>query len=322
MIDTAKIAGAEQQAELARLKRELSLAENRLQEIKQQNTALRNDNDDLSQKLLVRAKRNGDSSVLMDRLTDMRAQLRDSERLRDKQQEEAAGLKIDLDQAQAELARIGSITSDDSEEVKALQQQLEELRRQSRQQLADLQRELDAALSDSANAPDSSLHVLEVEALRQENSGLNQTLSDRLKELQNSQETGQLLEDELEDANTEIDELRRQLEKRSEKISELEQNLKQPATRVAELLEDDDTRSNSFIPGSIPVLKADGQGFGGYPLKLIGLSLFAGFLLGLAMMSLISPDDTAVPEPRQAPVKAPAGKVQVPSSGQILRPAE
>jgi chromosome segregation ATPase len=267
-LDTTRLAGAEKQAEIARLKKELSVAEHRLQDLTRQNQSLRDDNDDLSQKLLMRAKRNGESTVLIDRLTDMRSQLRDSERQRETLLSQSADMKADLDQLHEELAGYRSNTQDDSEQVKALQQELEDLRKQSRQELGDIQEELDAAVRGNDRVSEASEQVLEFEALRQENNSLQQSMKDRLKELQTSQETGQLLEDELEDANREIDDLRRQLERQAAKVKELEDAARQPVSQVADLLED----NNDFIPGSVPVLKSDGAVGSGFDVKTAAIS--------------------------------------------------
>lgn len=315
-LDTTKLAGAEKQAEIARLKKELSVAEHRVQDLSRQNQSLRDDNDDLSQKLLVRAKRNGESTVLIDRLTDMRAQLRDSERLRETLQAESADMKADLDQLHEELAGYRSHTQDDSEQVKALQQELEDLRRQSRQELADIQEELDSAVQGNDLVSETSEHVLEVEALRQENNSLQQSMKDRLKELQTSQETGQLLEDELEDANREIDELRRQLERQAAKVKELEEAAKQPVSQVADLLED----NNDFIPGSVPVLKTGGGIVSGFDVKTAAVSAVAGFLLASLLLLLGGGnDEQAVVETPPAVEQPAAVKNTGSAAGQIIR---
>jgi chromosome segregation ATPase len=315
-LDTTRLAGAEKQAEIARLKKELSVAEHRLQDLTRQNQSLRDDNDDLSQKLLMRAKRNGESTVLIDRLTDMRSQLRDSERQRETLLSQSADMKADLDQLHEELAGYRSNTRDDSEQVKALQQELEDLRKQSRQELGDIQEELDAAVRGNDRVSEASEQVLEFEALRQENNSLQQSMKDRLKELQTSQETGQLLEDELEDANREIDDLRRQLERQAAKVKELEDAARQPVSQVADLLED----NNDFIPGSVPVLKSDGAVGSGFDVKTAGISAIAGFLLASLLFMMTGGGDDQAAVESQSVVEQPATVKNTGSAaGQIIR---
>jgi len=277
VIDKAKLAGAEMQAEIARLKRDLSVAQQRVLDVQQNNTKLHQDNEDLSQKLHSRAKREGESTVLLDRLADMRAQLRDSERQRDSQQAELTELKTDLQILQDKQAELNGTAVEDSEQVQALQLELDELRQKSRKELTDLQHELDEALSKAESGGQNDQHVLEIEALRQKNEGLEQSLSDRLKELQTSQETGQLLEDELEDANREIDELRRQQEKLSEKISQLEQQAGRPVSFAGTAETDQSAQAGGLNS----------------PMVQIAIAGVAGFVLGLIIMAMLGSGDSS-----------------------------
>ena len=281
MIDTAKIADAEQQAEIAKLQRELSIAQNQLNSFTQKCERLEKDNDDLSQKLLVKAKRDGESTVLMDRLNNMRTQLRDMERARDQATADTAELRAVMQQYVDQIQTIDAAI--DPEEHEALRQELEMVREQARRDLKELQEQLDQQAS-QAQSVDSD-NVIETEALRQEHEVLSRSLSDRTDELQNSQQTCQLLEDELEDAHAEIDELRRQLEKQAEEIKQQaeEQQAGESVEEIlAENISDDDE-----LAQSVPVLdiKAPQTGlFSGRSFML----MLAGVAIAVAALEAIS----------------------------------
>ena len=235
-MDTSKIAGAGREAELSRLKRELTLLEQRYQDLDDLNAELRNDNDELTRTLQSRARREGESRILIDRLNNLRQQLRDVERMRDSFKKETQELQLDLKQLREQQHLEQNRQTQEAEQLHNLQQQLEEQRSHSRQQLNALQQELDEALKNGSHDQQANNdQILELEALRQENSQYRKNLSDRIRELQTSQETGQLLEDELEDANREIDELRRQLEKQQEKLLHAQHNLSAAAANGATL---------------------------------------------------------------------------------------
>ncbi len=258
MINTAKLADAEQQAEIATLQRDLAIAKNQLESLTSKCERLQDDNDELSQKLLTRAKRDGESTVLMERLNSMRAQLREMERSRDQAAADAAELRAVMQQYVDQIQTIDA--APDPEEYEALRQELEMVREQARRDLQDLQDQLEEQAS-QVQTVDSD-NVIETEVLRQEHEVLSQSLSDRSNELQNSQHTCQLLEDELEDAHAAIDEMRRQIEQQAE---ELKQQAAAEETRtesveeiLAENIDDEDDYEQS-----VPVLdiKASNAGF-------------------------------------------------------------
>jgi len=282
VIDIAKIADAEQQAEIATLQRDLAIAQNQLRNLRDKSERLEADNEDLSQRLLKRAKRDGESSVLIDRVSNLRVDLREMERARDEAANQAAGLQAMVQSYEERLA--GEEDAIDPETFESLKQELETLREKSRKELQDLQDQLDQQSEQVSSSVDSQ-SVLEVEVLRQEHDVLKSSLADRQSELQSSQQTCQLLEDELEDAHTEIDELRRQLEKNAAEIERAEKELeKQNAETVAEMLAEN--MKQEELHQSVPVLDIDSASvFGG---KQKAMLLVIGLVLGVLLMEAAS----------------------------------
>lgn len=281
MIDPSKIADAERHAQIATLKRELALVQKDLQDQLARADRLQRDNDDLSQKMLTRAKRDGESSVLIDRVNDLRIQLRDVERSRDNALTKVTELEL-LNQQyinQVEMLESGQLESD---ELKAVKKELEELKDKSRRELKQLQDELDEQISHNQSPSVDSDSILEVEVLRQESEVLNQTLTDRQKELQESQQTCQLLEDELEDAHAEIDELRRQLEKQEKTINDLEAAEKQAAASVNDLLTDEIDESTS----SVPVVNI--KSTSGFSVSKWGIPIIVGAVIMIVVLEIFS----------------------------------
>ena len=133
MIDIAKIADAEQQAEIATLQRDLAIAQSQLKNLRDKMERLEADNEDLSQRLVKRAKREGESSVLMDRLSNLRVDLREMERARDEAANEVAGLQAMVQAYEERLA--GEDDGIDPEEFDSLKEELETLREKSRRDL-------------------------------------------------------------------------------------------------------------------------------------------------------------------------------------------
>jgi chromosome segregation ATPase len=332
VIDITKIADAEQQAEIATLQRDLGIAQSQLRNLREKIERLEADNEDLSQRLLRKARREGESSVLMDRLSNLRVNLREMERARDEHANQVAGLQVMVQSYEAQLG--GNEDAIDPDEFEALKTELETLREKSRKELQDLQDQLDRQSEKTSRVAVDSESVLEVEVLRQEHDVLTHSLSDRQSELQASQQTCQLLEDELEDAHAEIDELRRQLEKYAEDIEKAERELeKKNAETVAEILAENIEKEDSFHQ-SVPVLDIDSASASGLKKKLSTLVL--GLVLGIILMEVLSlalgkgevfqylsqdsiqqhrtPDDNAV----RKPVK-PVDKDQQMQSGQIIR---
>jgi len=284
------MAGAGQQAELTRLKRELTLTEKNLDDLKDINNQLRNDNEDLTQKLQNRARREGESTILMERLNDVRQQLREAERSRDALKKDNNELQLDLKTAKDQLTQEASTA--DQAELNKLKSEIESIKKKSRLELSALQAELDEALKKHNAEPQNNHHLLELEVLRQENTQLKQSLSDRGRDLQTSQETGQLLEDELEDANRAIDEMRRQLERQEESLAR--QQFAQGSEKVS--------ASESHLDWKSPAI-----------IKVAGVAAIVGFLLALVILSVFSADESGLTTATQNPA------VSKPSSGQIIR---
>ncbi|MBT8440080.1 MAG: hypothetical protein HKP55_11455 [Gammaproteobacteria bacterium] len=283
MIDIAKIADAEQQAEMATLQRDLAIAHNQLGILREKSERLEADNEDLSQRLLKRAKRDGESSMLMDRLSNLRVDLREMERARDEAANEVAGLQAML---QSYEERLGSEDDAiDPEAFESLKEELETLREKSRKDLQGLQDQLDQQ-SEQVSSNVDSQSVLEIEVLRQEHDVLKSSLADRQSELQSSQQTCQLLEDELEDAHTEIDELRRQLEQHAAEIERAEKELENKnAETVAQMLAENMGQEEE-LNQSVPVLDIDSAAvFGG---KQKAILLVVGLVLGIVLMEVAS----------------------------------
>lgn len=283
MIDIAKIADAEQQAEIATLQRDLAIAQNQLRNLREKGERLEADNEDLSERLLKRAKRDGESSVLMERVSNLRIDLRKMERARDEAASEVAGLRVMMQSCEDRLN--SQEDAIDPEAFESLKQELEILREKSRKELQELQDQLDEQSEQVSSSVDSET-VLEVEVLRQERDVLKSSLADRQSELQSSQQTCQLLEDELEDAHAEIDELRRQLEQHAEEIERTEKELeKKNAETVAEILAEN-MEQEEELHQSVPVLDIGSASvFGG---KQKAILLMAGLVLGIVLMEVIS----------------------------------
>jgi chromosome segregation ATPase len=283
VIDIAKIADAEQQAEMATLQRDLAIAQNQLRNLRDKSERLEADNEDLSQRLLKRAKRDGESSMLMDRLSNLRVDLREMERARDEAANEVAGLQAMVHSYEE---RLGSEEDAiDTEAFESLKEELETLREKSRRDLQDLQDQLDQQ-SEQVSSNVDSQSVLEIEVLRQEHDVLKNSLADRQSELQSSQQTCQLLEDELEDAHTEIDELRRQLEQHAAEIERAEKELENKnAETVAEMLAEN-MKQEEELNQSVPVLGIDSATVFGVKQKAILLVM--GLVLGIVLMEVTS----------------------------------
>lgn len=346
MIDIAKIADAEQQAEIATLQRDLAIAQNQLRNLRDKGERLEADNEDLSQRLLKRSKRDGESSVLMDRVSNLRIGLREMERARDEATNEVAGLRAMVQSYEERLESQEDVI--DPEAFESLKEELDALREKSRKELQELQDQLDQQSEQASSSVDSE-SVLEVEVLRQEHDVLKSSLADRQSELQSSQQTCQLLEDELEDAHTEIDELRRQLEQHAAEIERAEKELEKKNTEtVAEMLAEN-MQQEDELHQSVPVLDIDSASvFGG---KQKAMLLLTGLVLGILLMEAASfamgkgellsylsgdtsqPQETVTPEmpppeiepPEIEPpvtdpeVSKPVEKTQDKQSGQIIR---
>ena len=283
MIDIAKIADAEQQAEIATLQRDLAIAQNQLRNLREKSEHLEADNEDLSQRLLKRAKRDGESSVLMERVSNLRVELREMERARDEAANEVAGLQSMVQSYEERLGSEEDVI--DPEDFESLKEELETLREKSRKELQGLQDQLDQQSGQVSSSVDSQ-SVLEIEVLRQEHDVLKSSLADRQSELQSSQQTCQLLEDELEDANTEIDELRRQLEQHAAEIERAEKELeKKNAETVAEMLAEN-MEQEEEAHQSVPVLDIGSASvFGG---KQKAILLVVGLVFGIVLMEVAS----------------------------------
>ena len=283
MIDIAKIADAEQQAEIATLQRDLAIAQNQLRNLREKGERLEADNEDLSQRLLKRAKRDGESSVLMDRVSNLRIDLREMERARDEAANEVAGLRVMVQSYEERLQSKEDVI--DPEAFESLKEELNALREKSRKELQELQDQLEQQSEQASSSVDSE-SVLEVEVLRQERDVLKNSLADRQSELQSSQQTCQLLEDELEDAHTEIDEMRRQLEQHAAEIERAERELeKKNAETVEEMLVENMAQEDE-LHQSVPVLDIDSASVFGAKQKAI--LLLVGLVLGIVLMEAAS----------------------------------
>lgn len=282
MIDTAKIADAEMQAEVATLQRELAIAKNRLESLDRQCQAIEQDNDALNQQLLKRARRDGESNLLMDRLNSLRAQLRDAERSRDQAQTDAAELRAVMQQYVEQIQTLDNAI--DPEEHEALRRELEMVRDQARRDVQELQDKLD----EQASAPKSvdSDNVIEIEVLRQEHDAISHSLADRETELQQSQQTCQLLEDELEDAHTEIDEMRRQLEVQAEELETLKAEPEPVPESVEEILAENIAQEDE-VEQSVPVLDIKQSQSGIFSPKSMP-ALITGIVVGVLLLEAVS----------------------------------
>jgi hypothetical protein len=170
--------------------------------------------------------------------------------------------------------------------------------------------------------------------LRQEQDVLTRSLADRQSELQSSQQTCQLLEDELEDAHAEIDELRRQLEQHAAEIEKAEKELeKSNSETVAEMLVENIEQEDS-LQQTVPVLDIESASSAGMIKKIMPLLL--GLLLGILVMEVFSLimgkgevfsylSQTAVQQQTVSPGKTvrqevePVTQRQQMQSGQIIR---
>jgi len=245
-MDNEKIDVAQQQADLARLKRDLALTQNQLQDQVNKSNRLQRDNDDLSQKLLVRDKRSGESSVLIDRLSDLRHQLRDVERSRDNALQVVLEHKLTIEDYIETIRKMEE--SKEVTEFDKLNEELSEVKRQAAEDIETLENQLKEAKFESQSTNADSESILEIEVLRQESDVLSQTLKDRQQELQGSQETCQLLEDELEDVHAQIDDFRRQLEKKEAEIKAANQRVEESVNPVVEMLSIDQTGLGAGMP--------------------------------------------------------------------------
>ena len=262
MIDNAKIADAEKQAVMATLQRDLAIAQNQVRQLSDKCEALQKDNDELSENLKKKARREGESSLLMERLSNLRSEARVLERSRDEASNELAGLRAELDEyKKIALSNGPEITA---EQYEALQTELAEYKENARRQLQELQEQLESQSKASrerlAGQGGNSDSVLELEMLRQEHDMLSRSLGDRQTELQSSQQTCQLLEDELEDAHTSIDEMRRQIEKQSDELKKFKQEAEtQQHDSVSELLAESIQQEQAFEK-SVPVVNMSSAG--------------------------------------------------------------
>lgn len=336
MIDKAKIADAEQQAAMATMQRDLAIAQNQVRQLTDKCNSLEKDNDDLSESLRKKAKREGESSLLMERLTNLRSEARELERSRDEASNQLAGLQAELDQykkiAQANEPEVTP------EQYEALEQELAEYKEHSRRQLQELQEQLDSLSKKSDNPTrqsGDSDSVLEFEVLRQEHDMLSHSLEDRQSELQASQQTCQLLEDELEDAHTSIDEMRRQLEKQEEELKKFKNEAaKQEHESVSEMLAESIQQEQEFEK-SVPVLGINSAGKMQKKQKVISMlsgaailfvvleavSIVAGpgELLGNLFRSETSPTASSSSTDDKTSSQASQTSTKPGSSGQIIR---
>ncbi|MGD2117929.1 MAG: hypothetical protein PVG66_06205 [Chromatiales bacterium] len=222
MIDISRITDVEIQAELVKLRNDLSACRRKADELQASHDRLLQDNQDLSRTLMQRAKANGESTILIERLNTMRTQLRDSERARDHAEADANELRGVMQQYVEQIKSAENLA--DNAEVHSLQKELSMVREQAARDVEHMRAELEKLQQEAAeNAKHNDDGAVELEVLRQETESLTVSLADRQSELQNSQQTCQLLEDELEDAHADIDEMRRKLEKQAEQIDALEQ---------------------------------------------------------------------------------------------------
>ncbi len=260
MIDKAKIADAEQQAAMATLQRDLAISQNQVRQLSNKCEALQKDNDELTENLRKKAKREGESSLLMERLSNLRSEARELERSRDAASNQVAGLEAELEQ----YKKIVEANEPEvrPEQYEALQNELADYKEHSRHQLQELQEQLDSQAKrheSHRSAGGDSESVLELEMLRQEHDNLSRSLEDRQSELQSSQQTCQLLEDELEDAHTSIDEMRRQLEKQEEELKKFKEEAEKQHESVSEMLAESIQQEEEFEK-SVPVLDINSAG--------------------------------------------------------------
>jgi len=287
-MDTSKISAAQQQAEIARLQRSLAAAEKQLQELAVKYESVQQDNDDLSEKLLTRAKNKGDSSVLIDRLNTLRSQLRDAERSRDQALTDASELRNVMQKYVDQIQTIDGDSND--EELEAVRRELEIVRQQAQKDVIELKEKIEEQASSSQFAAQDSENILELEVLRQESEIVSQSLVDRQQELHVSQQTCQLLEDELEDAHAKIDELRRQLEKKLEP-RRVEEEAKEKAIKPVEDLLIESYELDEDMAQSVPVvnIKASMKPVSSFRQRIIsvaiGITVTVIFLEVLSMAS-------------------------------------
>lgn len=342
MIDKSKIADAEQQAEIATLHRDLAMAQSQLRTLREKMETLQEDNETLEQRLMKKARREGESSILMDRLSNLRSDLRDMERERDQAITEMTGLQAKIEYLE------GRNQGDwvEAEEHEALKTELAEARDKARKDLQALQDQLEEAEKHAAASPVRAVdkdNVLETEVLRQEHENLTLSLEDRESELNSLQRTCQLLEDELEDAHTEIDELRRRSEKQTADLQEARKELdRQNDDAVANMLAEN--MEKETLEETVPVLDIASAGSVSLGKKISFILL--GVLLSVAVLEAISIStgkgelfsrlfNSAMPStkspvqsPVQSPVKSPDKSPSKPkpskvdntiSSGEISR---
>ena len=223
----------------------------------------------------------------------------------------------------------------DPEEYEALRQELEMVREQARRDLQDLQNQLEDQAS-QVQAVDSD-NVIETEALRQEHEVLTRSLSDRSNELQNSQHTCQLLEDELEDAHAAIDEMRRQLEQQADELKQLAAAEEAKSESVEEILAENIDDEDDYEQ-SVPVLDIRASNAGFFS-RVSLLSIIFGSVIALAaleamtfssgkgeLLQMIMNKQAAEPVPADQPEKKVEEQIIIPDhssegslSGQIRR---
>jgi ElaB/YqjD/DUF883 family membrane-anchored ribosome-binding protein len=227
-------------------------------------------------------------------------------------------------------------TGVDQNEFDSLQKELEMLREQSKKDLRDLkdlQHQLDEQTIKAQTKGVDSDNVVEIEMLRQEHDTITRSLADRQSELHNSQQTCQLLEDELEDAQTEIDEMRRQLEQLLAEQQAAEAD-KESSEVVAEMMAENIGQEDNFRQ-SVPVLDIKTAGASVGKNKLV--SLFIGVLVAIGVVEAISfgagkgevfqyifqPDQVSVEKKPEIntvkPKPVPEQSTESALSGQIIR---
>jgi CRP-like cAMP-binding protein/DNA repair exonuclease SbcCD ATPase subunit len=200
----------------------------RLAELEQAFTELRRTHDKvllghqqeqrrLREKLSAEARRSDDLRMRLDgeagnefaRAEEERESLEAELRARDRQ---LAELRETL--AESRQAAEAAAGSDTARQVQALQAELGAARTQAARELAELRDRLQRAEQQSRRHSEADEHeVVSQEVMRQQIESLEVSLSERQREVNDAQASQSMLEDELEDAHRQVDEIRRELQK-------------------------------------------------------------------------------------------------------------
>lgn len=213
------VQSAQRQAELDGLHGELTEATTRVDRLQVDNESLRAEldqarcaRDDLARDVAAATEGAPAVEELRTELDAVRAEKAHLQEQLAQRQGEVVKLRTVLEKY---IDRIKASQAEDSQ-LQAVHNELVMVREQAGQDIARMRAELDLAesqLKEFTGAGSGSDDPLEREAMRQQLQALGESMSERQRELSAASDSRQMLEDALEDANAEIDRLRRELDK-------------------------------------------------------------------------------------------------------------